>query len=328
MKIQSKDISKYIQDNTWATIKELVHFFNVTSMTIHRHMKILLSQSIIIKKWKTPYVKYYIKEKETPSIHIFSPNDKRLLQHEWYQISKTWEELLWVKWFITRCETRKQSPEKAFQRWKKSIFYIDSITTPYGIIATKKLENYEWSTLEELIYGHIYALPEFGKTTYGTWMEIAKTYPSTDIFSQLIDAIQQPLKQLIKEKNIDALCFARPTANRSLQIMDYLEKTLFPEIPRIKVQKKPWYFPPQKTLKKREDRIVNAKTSFEVIKNQQKYAHVLIIDDAVWSGATLVEIWNKIREAGFAEKVTGFSIIWTANGIFEEIKSFEVLANV
>jgi len=70
-------------------------------------------------------------------------------------------------------------------------------------------------------------------------MEIAKTYPSTSIFSQLIDSVKQPLKQLIKEKNIDALCFARPTVKRSLQIMDYLEKTLFPEIPRIKVQKKP-----------------------------------------------------------------------------------------
>jgi hypothetical protein len=68
--------------------------------------------------------------------------------------------------------------------------YLDNIKTPYGIDASHKLHDYPNNYLQKLWYGNIYALPEFGKTKYGTWMELAKTYPSKKIFAQLVDSIQ------------------------------------------------------------------------------------------------------------------------------------------
>jgi hypothetical protein len=182
---------------------------------------------------------------------------------------------------MSRCTERKQDPKTAVERRKKHIAYLDSITTSLGICATHKLADYPENPLLDLRYGHIYALPEFGKTPYGTWMELAKTYPSVNIFDTLLQSIIPYVRALIAHYQIDALCFAQPTAKRKLQIMDYLSKTLFNTLPRIRIQKTPGYFPAQKTLKQRDDRIANAQASFEIFPSQTSYKHVLIIDDAV-----------------------------------------------
>ena len=50
---------------------------------------------------------------------------------------------------------------------------------------------------------------------------------------------------------------------------------------------------PQKTLRKLEDRIINAKQTIVVDPNQKINLNVLIIDDATGSGATLNEIAKK-----------------------------------
>jgi predicted amidophosphoribosyltransferase len=114
-----------------------------------------------------------------------------------------------------------------------------------------------------------------------------------------------------------------------MQIMDYLSKTVRIDLPRVQIQKTPWYFPAQKTLKRREDRIANAQASFEIKwYDHAHYRHVVIIDDAVWSGATLAEIGNKLIDAGITDQVTWFSVVGTANSIFDQVTQFEVLASV
>lgn len=328
MKITQKELCAYINQYPWRTPSQLAAHFAVTTMTIHRHLKKLITTWDITKRGKTPHVQYYPTNDPTPAYTAITPAQKRLLQHERYQISKTGQELIGAEWFVSWCQIRNIDPTDAAIRRSDHIDYIDSITTPMGIDATHKLHDYGIHHLDQLLYGHIYALPEFGKTKHGTRMELAKTYPSTDLFGKLCDAIKDQLSTIASEKNIDAVCFARPTARRSLQIMDYTSKTLLTHLPRIPLQKTPGYFPAQKTLKKREDRIANAQASFELLTTSTQYNHALIIDDAVWSGATIAEIGNKIITAWLAKQVTGFSMIGTANGIFDQVKKFEVIAQV
>jgi hypothetical protein len=42
----------------------------------------------------------------------------------------------------------------------------------------------------------------------------------------------------------------------------------------------------------------------------------------------LAEIGNKIIKQKLAETVVGFSVVGTANGIFDEMKNFEVMSSV
>lgn len=330
-KISSNEIIKYIDQNPWSKAIDIAHHFAVTTMTIYRRLQVLVQQWIVTKKWTVPHVRYYPQpEQSSSTFRGFDPALSRLLDHERYQVSHIGQELIGTSWFTMRCKQRDQEPLAAAARRKGHIDYIDSIKTPFWILATHKLWDYPDNHLQDLWYGNIYALPEFGKTKYGTWMELAKTYPSVKLFKLLIDSVSDQIDRIVKEQGIDALCFVQPTAKRTVQIMDYLAKTLHVSLPRIGLSKVPWFFPPQKTLKKREERIANARASFEIIgrSSYQHYHHVLIIDDAVGSGATIVEIGHKILTLWLSDKVSGFSIVGTANGIFEQISRYEVLSNV
>jgi hypothetical protein len=70
-------------------------------------------------------------------------------------------------------------------------------------------------------------------------MELAKTYPFTKIFSLLSQSMVLYLDALILDQKVDALCFAQPTAKRTMQIMDYLSKTVRIDLPRVQIQKTP-----------------------------------------------------------------------------------------
>ena len=78
---------------------------------------------------------------------------------------------------------------------------------------------------------------------------------------------------------------------------------------------------PQKSLSKLEDRIANARNSI-FVSDERKFNNVLLIDDAVGSGATLNETAKKIKERGLC---TGKIIGLALTGSF---KGFDVINEV
>lgn len=334
MKIQTQQLLEYIYNEPQTTATQMAKYFNVSKVTIHAHLKKLINSWKLMKQWKAPFVRYVPVDsdiyQEKTSDSMFGQSAQRLLTQERYQIAKDGKELSWANGFVTRCEHRQIEARAAVSRRSDHIWTIDALTSRHGIDATKKLHDYGHDVLIHLRYGSIYALPEFGKTRMGTYMDIAKTHPNPQTFAQLMNETLWYIQHIVQDYTIDALCFASPTASRSLQIMTFLrthisDRLWLPVIPLIKL---PWFFPAQKTLKKREDRIANAKASFGIKTYTKKHKNVLIIDDAVWSWATLVEIARKIMDWGIWKNCYAFSLVWTANGVISGVKKFEVLASV
>jgi len=78
---------------------------------------------------------------------------------------------------------------------------------------------------------------------------------------------------------------------------------------------------PQKTLNRLEDRIENAEKSI-FLNDNRIFKNILLIDDAVGSGATINEVAKKIREKKLVKnKIIGLAI----TGSF---KGFEVISEV
>ena len=74
-----------------------------------------------------------------------------------------------------------------------------------------------------------------------------------------------------------------------------------------------WIAIPQKTLKTRKQRLQNAKnTIFVDDKNIGNYNKILLIDDFVWSWATLNETAKKLKQL-WVKKVHGFAFVWNLN---------------
>ena len=78
---------------------------------------------------------------------------------------------------------------------------------------------------------------------------------------------------------------------------------------------------PQKTLSKLEDRVENAKKTI-IVGDKKGYRNVLLIDDAVGSGATMNETAKQVRNK---QLVTGDIIGLAITGSF---KGFDVISEV
>jgi predicted amidophosphoribosyltransferase len=108
---------------------------------------------------------------------------------------------------------------------------------------------------------------------------------------------------------------------RKTQFIKELERLLDINLPKLKIVKAAGEVAvPQKTLSKLEDRIDNAAGTI-FIDDRRIFKNILLIDDAIGSGATLNETARKIKEKGLAKKVIGLAI----TGSF---KGFDVISEI
>lgn len=126
-----------------------------------------------------------------------------------------------------------------------------------------------------------------------------KQYQDKQQFKNLISLFYRNLKCLLTTFDIDAIALTPPSISRKVQILDLVDQLLDPSIPRVPLIK---YSPskiliPQKSLKRPEDRIRNAKNTIFIREEAIHYNTVLLIDDFVGSGATLNETAIKLKTA-------------------------------
>lgn len=188
----------------------------------------------------------------------------------------------------------------------------------------EKLNNtkgYDKIWLDELFYLDFYAIERFGKTRLGTLLHYAKQGQNKYLMRIMMKQANPQISQLVNQLRVDAIGFVPPTIRREVQIMKYIQSDLRLPLPVINIKKLSNIIPvPQKSLSSLAERIRNAEHTF-AITEQRKFEHILLIDDAVGSGATLNQIAGKIKDKGVAQKITGLALV----GSFKE---FDVITDV
>jgi predicted amidophosphoribosyltransferase len=195
---------------------------------------------------------------------------------------------------------------------------------PDGLIdGTEKIKKtFAGSCLNKLYYLDFYSIERFGKTKLGQLLLYAKQSQNGTIIKELIAGIKNRIDNFIAGEKFDGVAFIPPTVKRETQFIRELEKQLNLPLRKINIDKiKTEIAVPQKTLNKLEDRVENARKTF-VVENKNAYKKILLIDDAVGSGATLNEIACKIRRAGICSgEIIGLSITGS-------VKGFDVISEV
>ncbi len=176
--------------------------------------------------------------------------------------------------------------------------------------------------LDEVFYVDFYSIEIFGKTKLGQLLLFAKQSQNRKLIHEIADIIKNPLLNVIKQYNIDGIGFIPPTVKREIQLIKLLQNRLNLNQRIIKIDKiRTSVTVPQKTLTKLKDRIINASETM-ALNDSVVYENILLVDDALGSGATLNEIAKKIRQKGVCRgKIIGFVI----TGSF---KSFDVISEV
>ena len=183
-------------------------------------------------------------------------------------------------------------------------------------------QTFKKTYIDKLFYLDFYSIERFGKTKLGQLLLYAKQSQNTQLIRRLVEEIKPRISNIISKYSINAVLFVPPTVKREVQFMKELERYLYVLLPTIAVIKiKTPIIIPQKTLAKLQDRIENAQKTI-IVDDKKVYKNILMIDDAVGSGATLNEIAKQVKKKGLCRnKLIGLAI----TGSF---KGFDVISEI
>lgn len=319
-----KQIYEIILENApiWATkIAETIGFSNEI---IHRHLKKLILENKIYKVWTPPKVYYFPYENTDKKEANFSLDELNFLENNFLDFTPDGKILFWSEWFQNWCEKRNLLPENEIKIYKKTFEKYNIFQNENGFIngQDKMNQTFEKVYLDEVYYLDFYSIEKYWKTLLWNLMFYWKQSWDKEIINKIIQKIKAPILKFIQEENIDSFAFIPPSIDRKIQILTEIKKWLqinFPEIKLIKIFKDKVVS--QKSLSKKEDRIINAKQTIFLENSSIKTNKILLIDDAVGSWSTLNETAKKIKEKGISNYVIGIAIVWS-------FKWFEVINEV
>lgn len=318
------EISEYININAPVWVTQISNYLGFSKQIVHRHIKKLLEDNRIIKSGIPPKVFYFPIRKKTETFYDIDEQKKNIIDNNFILFEANWSVLNWFSWFSKWCENRNLNPIieadvyintlSKYEKFKGKNLLINWIEK----MKSTFLEVY----LDEIYYIDFYSIEKYWKTLLWNLMLYGKQSPDKDIIDKIISIIKEPILNFIKQNNIDSFAFIPPSIDRKIQITESINKSLSINLRELKLMK---IFRDkivsQKSLSKKEDRIINARDTI-FIQNKNFHANkILLIDDAVWSGSTLNETAKKIKESWVASYVVWIAIVWS-------FKWFEVINEV
>jgi hypoxanthine-guanine phosphoribosyltransferase/DNA-binding transcriptional ArsR family regulator len=326
-KTTKQKIVDFIKSREQATTNELAEVFGISRQVIHRHLAELMGNELIEKHGTAPKVFYSIKKESINKKNVVNNLDsktKNIISDNFFLISPVGKRMEGIEAFIEWSEKRgfnfNEKAKEYFNVYKKYQKYFKN-----GLISgkCKMKETFEDVFLDEVYYLDFYSIEDFGKTKLGQMMLYAKQSQDKKLIRELVVEIKPKIEKLIKDKKVDAVGFIPPSIKRETQFLKEVEKGLNLNLLKIDLVKVSGdVIVPQKTLNKLEDRIENSKQIKLVIGREvKKYKNVLLIDDALGSGATLNEVARQIKIQINPEKIVGLAITGSFSG-------FEVISEV
>ena len=316
---------------------EILNHLTVSQQMIHKQLKILLENGTIIKTGKSPRTYYSLADNvnitKTKDDTQISSDISLLIEDNFLYVTPTGKRLMGIEAFKYWCAKRGLNVGKTAGQYSDVLSKYAKIRATGLLDATSKMQRAFSNGVGELcidkvFYVDFYALEIFGKTKLGQMLLYAKQSQDKSAIWQIADIAKPKIEKLINAEQIDAIAYIPPTVKRSVQFMKILEVRLGIHLPKVVVRKVlSDVAVPQKTLKSIEDRIENADASF-VIDGQGgtnlqsfTYKKILLIDDAVGSGASLNQVACKLKRGMVAKEVVGIAVTGSLN-------NFDVISEV
>jgi phosphoribosylpyrophosphate synthetase len=302
------------------TVKSIAEELGLSRQFLHRELNKLLEKGLVIKLGSAPSVYYQINKHvvfEEISYDL-KESEFEFLQKHFIIITELGVKLEGIAAMVHWCKKQKLPIEKTVQEYiatrNKYLNYYNKNNLIDGTQKIAETKGIGSNNINQLFYLDFYAIERFDKTRLGTLMHFAKQGQNKMHMAIIVLEIKNRIEQLIKMEKIEAVVFVPPTIDRKVQIMNYLQTFLKLKVPIVAIKKlHNQIIIPQKALSKIHERVANAQMSFVNIE-KQKYKKVLIIDDAVGSGATINEIAQKLKQKQTAKEVFGLAITGSYKG--------------
>jgi len=320
---ETKKVFEIIKKHEPIRPSAIVKILHISNKTLYKHLNILFDEELISKTGEHPQI-FYITKKDLEEQIIINNSQDQFIEQNYIYVAPNGEIIRGLNGFHHWCQKNKFDIEKEkklfIEEFKKNQKYKkQNLISAKKIILSGKKKIY----LDDIFFSNFYTIGHFGKTKLGQLVYLGKSSQNKKIISEVAQLVRESVLEIINKFNIKLICYIPPTIDRKIQFMSVFKKWLKINLNEIQAIKIPSATKvPQKTLRKLEDRIINAQTTIAIDPNQIIDNNILIIDDATGSGATLNETTHKIRKITQKKiKIIGYSIIGS-------YKNFDVISEV
>ncbi len=321
----------YIHTNHQARAHDLWRILSpISRAAIHRQLLKLVEKGTLKKSGKPPLVFYTLSPKETATTTVAAVPGKikQIINKDYLYITSQGQIIPGYEGFASWAVNVKQSDKilELAQTYVKTKRQFEGYRSPQGWVdATFKLrETFPKVYLDKLLYADFYSLPQFGKTKLGLLMLYAKQSQNRELVGKICLEVKPLVEKIIESFEIDAVAFIPPSLPRQVQFMTEFSGGLNLPLPKINLVKTKTgeVIVAQKTLGRLAERVTNARDTIFLKDIAVPFHNVLLIDDAVGSGASMNETAKKIKTfLHTSGRVIGFAVA----GSF---KGFEVIQEV
>ncbi len=331
MKTNTKQqLFEFVQQNREASSAEISKQLGISPQMVHRHLKALLEEGKLKKLGRAPRVLYVVnqegQQQKTLVLSAFPQKLSSYIEQHYLTVKPNGEVLEGFDGFVWWAEKTGQAKnlEKLAGEYVSSHKeFSKNFKAKHGLIdATFKLKDtFGKSYVDALYYQEFYSLPKFGKTKFGQRVFLGKSGQDLQTIKLLANECRDSLNTLIKQHKIEAMVFAPHSIPRKVAFLKEFERFLDLPLPKLELLKIFSGAPvAQKTLQKLHDRIENAQGTIFLKNQKTHFKCVLVIDDAVGSGATINAIAQKLKASG-VKIIIGYAITGS-------LKGFEVINEI
>ncbi|MCK5332746.1 hypothetical protein KAJ41_02700 [Candidatus Parcubacteria bacterium] len=311
--------------NEQATIDDLARAWDVGLSSAKKYVKKFVDEDVLNKFGSPPkkIIYTYISRKDD---YLFSPEQKKIIEKYYVYTTPEGRLLEGTRGFLYWAKNKSGRKDignlaEEYLNTRKKIY--NNKTEVLMIDATEKLHHIFDNDvyITKLFHRDFDALPVFGKTALSQMIRTAKSgHTNQVLMKKIVEKLQESLDLIVSQYDIDCVAFIPPTVARKTQLMTSIARQLRISCDKIAFSKEKTLIPiQQKSLKKMEDRILNAKKTI-VVSSKKQYKSILLIDDVTGSGSTLNETAKKIISQNIAQKVYALTITGSAKaGVFDII---------
>lgn len=328
MKTDTKEkILTILSHNSALRPAELSRILKISTQALHRQLKSLVQEKKIIRIGSAPntfYKALHQTSKENTDDFQITDQAKNFLDLNYTYISPEGRILNGLEGFSTWCKSIRETKRQ------------DSLIKEYMEIAQKAISmrsSDDWIEaseriksifpeihLDRLIYKDFYSLPKFGKTRLGVLTLHGKSAQDLATISLIAQMCKATIERIISQLKCDAVAYVPHSIPRKISFLKEFAKNLNLPLPRIELVKAYSGEIPiaQKSLSKLEERVLNARNTIYPLNINYNHQRILLIDDAVGSGASLNETAAKLKQNKKVKFIVGFAIVGSYKG-FEVI---------
>ena len=317
-------ILAYLSQKGSTGASSLAEHLGLSTQAVHRQLNRLLETKQLKKLGKPPQVQYFLLERSLDT-HLSSldSGSQKLIDARFMQVTPDGNLLQGVPAFNFWCAKFKLDTRKTAAEYLKTFYKYERFRKDGLIEGTDKLKyTFPKVYIDHLYYMDFYAIERFGKTRLGLMLLLAKQSQSKIFIQKLKQEVKAPILALLKRFRIDGIAFVPPSVKRQTQIMKELNKAYGNLAKPISIKRLSGdIVVPQKSLSKLADRVANVHNGF-IVSAGTSVKNLLLVDDALGSGATLNEIAHIVK----SKKLCNGKIY--ALAITGSPKGFEVIQEV